>query len=663
MSLVPVYSAYINTVHYGPVIGWNNPITYNRTTVRAGILSKHVTAPYSETKNMRPLMAPNPFSVDGVTYYQNDGVVDGGRYSGHTISGTPNDYSMGGSWNLSKFLQVQMAEWNTTEPDRVNFIGALEARDIEDAWITTVAHYETSKYNEDIAAGNQTSEQIVQDTPFGVFGQMEKTPLGKPKPTITATSCLMEVDWRTRRSFYDIYRKEEGFIAFYDDPPVVELVTREPCHIKHPVLSNVDPADYPPMIPFVFPNGSSVEYIKIQPWLWEFAAERPLGSPIGSGQLSTLEQDGGHSGPGVAAQTYRMNNFPNQVAAEAPNSFQIPGLYDGEHFYEHPTDSALNEWQMSERPIKWKHDDPEFIGYVPYFHPLIANNALMEDYIANPDARFDGFRFMLKVRTASVTRSWYAHVFNRFIAADTEFVSGKKGRLEAYAWRDTRTNEIINEVPNCSLMTAISIGFSEDLVTNPSYPGFPWEEYEWPDPVITIPPGTFLIEDGNAAPIYPDFKGAYVYDMHLKKWGKFDGDYKRLLDYSAINTYMPNQQSFTRFGIFGGVLTADGKIRLFDDAPAVASITYGKIGYYRQGMTSLEEIRIHHRDFKTGAVRINSSIEGKLIEPSFTTTTNFAASSMWQVNGGYAAKWHTITVLGSFDLSYMEFRGIPAGRR
>lgn len=41
-----------------------------------------------------------------------------------------------------------------------------------------------------------------------------------------------------------------------------------------------------------------------------------------------------------------------------------------------------------------------------------------------------------------------------------------------------------------------------------------------------------------------------------------------------------------------------------------------------------------------------------LLEFSFTTTTNFAASSMWQVNGGYAAKWHTITVLGSFDLLY-----------
>jgi hypothetical protein len=202
-----------------------------------------------------------------------------------------------------------------------------------------------------------------------------------------------------------------------------------------------------------------------------------------------------------------------------------------------------------------------------------------------------------------------------------------------------------------------------DVIGPVEIPGFDWGDYEWPSTSVTIPAGTFLLEDGSSAPIYPTFYGAYVYDLHLKKWGKYDGEYKRLLDYAAINTYLPSQQSFSRFGIFGGILTADGKIRIFDESPAVSQVTYGKIGYYRQGMTSLEEVRVHHREFKTGVIKIESSIEGKLVDGSFTQEANFVDSPMGTKTGGYAAKWHNITIMGQFDLTYLEFRGIITGKR
>lgn len=673
MSLVPVYGAAVNVQHYSNIIGWNVPITYTRPTYAVGALAGHVGDPYTVTENMRPIMSPSPFEYEAISHYPNNGAVDGGPYN-HQVIVDPPAFGLTGYWNLSQLMQVQMAEWADHSSYIAPLISAIESRSIEDAWLTTKRHITLLSYEEDVALFSFADDNNKNLDSYGVMGSMVNTPLGKPAPEVSATPCLITLQWKGFRYFYHIIETIENLIAFADDPPEILPVTKESAPagsslrmqyqrfqafdaVPNYTWGTVDTVwDLPE--PRLLDNAGIPEYLyHAQPFMFEWVTDAERLAVLSASDPDIISVD--NLGPGV-----------DQVGGLSVASITlggglwgyVPYLYATKLLQFNRESGGYGQgYYFTERPKAWKHDDPEFIGYVPYTYYL--STALIKDYAANPDDRFDGMFFYHKIKVASVTRNWHAYVRNLRISQDPEPVVLKSGALQAYAWRDTVTNEIINEPPNCSLMTPISVGFSSDLLGPITYPGFDWDNYEWPTPVITLPAGTFLFEDGNAAPIYPDFKGAYVYDMHLKKWGKFDGDYKRLLDYSAINTYMPNQQSFTRFGIFGGVLTADGKIRLFDDAPAVASITYGKIGYYRQGMTSLEEIRIHHRDFKAGAVRINSSIEGKLIEPSFTTTTNFVASSMWQVNGGYSAKWHTITVLGSFDLAYMEFRGIPAGRR
>ena len=108
---------------------------------------------------------------------------------------------------------------------------------------------------------------------------------------------------------------------------------------------------------------------------------------------------------------------------------------------------------------------------------------------------------------------------------------------------------------------------------------------------------------------------------------------------------------------------ADGKIRLFDDEPASSRIVYGKVGYYRQGMTSPEEVRVHMRTASSGSLSLESSVEGKLITAAFGISWDFINEVRWIGYGGYSAKWHNIVISGKYDISYLEFRGIVSGRR
>ena len=194
-------------------------------------------------------------------------------------------------------------------------------------------------------------------------------------------------------------------------------------------------------------------------------------------------------------------------------------------------------------------------------------------------------------------------------------------------------------------------------------PGTPDVTINWPDQTVVIPSGTFFLQDGSVEPYYPIFEGAFVYDLHLKKWGKYNGRHRQLIDYSPINTYGPSGQSYARFGIFGGVLEEGGTLRLFDSFPEDSYITYGKIGYYRQGMTSLQELRVHMKTPCTGTLTVHSSLEGKNLSAGFTQVQEFVNSDNILMTGGPTGKWHNVEIRGRFDIAYMEYRGIIQGKR
>ncbi len=194
-------------------------------------------------------------------------------------------------------------------------------------------------------------------------------------------------------------------------------------------------------------------------------------------------------------------------------------------------------------------------------------------------------------------------------------------------------------------------------------PGTPPVTINWPDQSVTIPGGSFLLQDGSGEPIYPTFEGAHVYDTHLSKWGKYLGRHKQLLDYAPINTFGPSEQSYSKFGIMGGILSEGGTLHLFDEFPEDSTITYGKFGYYRQGMTSMEEMRVHMASDCTGTITVETSVEGKNLSAGFSRTDNYVDSNLIIFYGGYTGKWHNMRLNGIFDITYLEYRGIRTGRR
>lgn len=184
-----------------------------------------------------------------------------------------------------------------------------------------------------------------------------------------------------------------------------------------------------------------------------------------------------------------------------------------------------------------------------------------------------------------------------------------------------------------------------------------------PEPPVVIPETTFLLQDGTEEPLYPTMYGSFVYDTHLKKWGKYSGAFKQLLDYSPVNSPQNGIQSYAKFGILGGIVDPTGTIRLFDTEPVRSRLVVGKFGYTRQGMTSPEEVRVHMRIPCTGSIQLNTSIEGKVYTLSLNQLQNFTNAVEATLYGGYSGRWHNVVLEGKYDVSYLEFRGISQGHR
>lgn len=182
---------------------------------------------------------------------------------------------------------------------------------------------------------------------------------------------------------------------------------------------------------------------------------------------------------------------------------------------------------------------------------------------------------------------------------------------------------------------------------------------------VTQAPSNLSSSLGGGIPhdCYSTRYGAYVFDTRLEKWGKLDQTYKVLVDYRAINNFQTTLRSQTVDGPYSGILNAAGELRVFTDTPQISYMVYGKVGYYRQGTTSVEEIRIHHRKAKAGWVAMQTSMEGKVPESQYTTTETFDSSGFWIKYGDIAGRWHNIIIGGQYDINYVEFRGITQGKR
>lgn len=180
---------------------------------------------------------------------------------------------------------------------------------------------------------------------------------------------------------------------------------------------------------------------------------------------------------------------------------------------------------------------------------------------------------------------------------------------------------------------------------------------------ITFPGASFNLTVGTPAPLYPTYAGALVLDTHLKKWGKFKGNHKLIVDYNPQNSNSNGAIPYTNFGIRAGCLLTDGKVALFDNTPTDSWIRYGKIGYFRKGFTILLEVLAHFRTLSTGIITLDASLDGRNLEPGLQYYIPFTDSKNVVAYPDTSARWHTVRVSGKWDLQYLEVRGIISGRR
>lgn len=210
-----------------------------------------------------------------------------------------------------------------------------------------------------------------------------------------------------------------------------------------------------------------------------------------------------------------------------------------------------------------------------------------------------------------------------------------------------------------------NVAMDDGSLCGKEYPPITIAGYEvlWPDGVVTIPAGSFLLQRGSIAPVYPTFEGSLVYDMQLKKWGKMKLRYKQLLDYAPVNSTSEGIVPTSTFGILSGALRSNGKIAIFDAYPAQSFISYGKIGYNRLGNTSTEEVRVDFRAPSTGYMTVETSLRGTSLSNGLTKTVAFADAMSATLQGAWPGRWCNVEIGGIFDITYLEYRGFTQGRR
>lgn len=202
-----------------------------------------------------------------------------------------------------------------------------------------------------------------------------------------------------------------------------------------------------------------------------------------------------------------------------------------------------------------------------------------------------------------------------------------------------------------------------------SPPGFNFTPYTFTqilsinEETITLPPGSFLLQDGAIAPIYPTKLGTFVFDLYLKKWGKSAGSFKILFEMSPINLISSAIIPFEIFGSDTAILDAAGKIYLHDKWPLDSKISWGKIGYFRKGFTEAQEVKLQFADLSSGLLSIEGSYDGKNLDPARQAIENFTNANEVTLFGGLSARWYNVTVQGLYDISGLEFRGNIRGRR
>jgi len=191
---------------------------------------------------------------------------------------------------------------------------------------------------------------------------------------------------------------------------------------------------------------------------------------------------------------------------------------------------------------------------------------------------------------------------------------------------------------------------------NPPY------EWDYPDS-LPLPDNYALFQRGSLAPYYPLYGSAAVYDLLLQKWGMYNNQHKLIQELMPVNRIDSSIMPVADKGMFAGALTPLGQCTIFKDRNPQSRITYGKMAFYRRGMSLATGAIAHFGAIATGTLIVEASMDGVTIDPLLSYAMPFVDQRNVTLPFTTRAKWFNIRVEGNFNLTYLELLAEGRGRR
>lgn len=188
--------------------------------------------------------------------------------------------------------------------------------------------------------------------------------------------------------------------------------------------------------------------------------------------------------------------------------------------------------------------------------------------------------------------------------------------------------------------------------------------YKWTYPdAIPFPDNFVLYQQGSLAPYYPLYAGAVVYDSLLEKFGVYNEPHYLVYETLPVNRSDNTVMPVVDVGMYAGCLDVSKAVTVFTPNTPKAMATWGKIGYYRLGMTNMYEARAYFKEKSYGHLIVEVSMDGIAIDPSLTLAVEFNGESSAFLPFTAVGKWFNIRLEGRFNLTTLQVNSEASGRR
>lgn len=207
-----------------------------------------------------------------------------------------------------------------------------------------------------------------------------------------------------------------------------------------------------------------------------------------------------------------------------------------------------------------------------------------------------------------------------------------------------------------------------DSVFNPNLPVVPGPAlnppYQWQYPdAIPLPDNYVMFKKGSLSPYYQTYEEAIVLDLQLEKWGLYSNPHKTVYSLYPVNRTDQSIVPVQDYGLRAGALNTVGLLSMFTHENPDSSISYGKIGDYRKGVTGASNIVADFAKKANCYLIVEASLNGDFIDPALSQGITVVDSLRAELPFTATAKWFNIRFEGTFDLKGLSFESSSKGRR